>query len=101
MDGPRNARWQLRLLKVALWVLAILLLSRSIATTRAFFKAPTTGNWIAAIGYPVLFLASFFGLSLFEYAKLRKQGRIKNPSRLYERLTGGTWPPEQDKDSLR
>jgi len=88
--------WFSRLLNAALWIVAILALSKSIAATGAFFADPTAANWVAAIGFPLLFIAAFFGLSLFEYARLRRQGRIRNPSRLYERLTGGRWPPDRN-----
>jgi hypothetical protein len=91
----RRGVWLPRLLNAALWITAILALSRSIAATGVFFADPTAANWVAAIGFPLLFIASFFGLSLFEYARLRRRGRIRHPSRLYERLTGGSWPPDQ------
>ncbi len=93
----RKGAWSLRLLSAVLWITAIVALSKSISATGAFFAEPTAAGWLAAIGYPVLFIAAFFGLSLFEYARLRRKGRIRNPSRLYERLTGGSWPPDRGR----
>lgn len=78
--------WFRRLAKPLLWVVAILSLSETIAAVRAFFTGPDLWAWVGALIWPVLFIGSFFALSVFEYAKMKKAGRIIHPNRLYERL---------------
>ena len=76
------------LVEPALWIVAIYSLSRSIAAVRGFFTSPDLAGWAGALLWPALFLTAFFGLTVFQYARLKKQGKIKQPKRLYERLIG-------------
>ena len=89
-----------RRIRICKWtgtVLAVALLSSTLARWRAFFQAPNGGNYAALVLDLSLLLALMAALALVVYAEEKARGRIHRPRPALERWSERLFLKPEDR----